>query len=101
MTMMPIPKGYIFYFSSGEYSDYNVPGVFRALKEINPDYFLERYLSEFPEQREEYSFERYQFINWLLNQDLIESIDHLEWHLDNYSNSSEMDVDKPTKWWSE
>ena len=40
--MIPIPKDALFYISTGEYSDYCVTGVFRALQEIDADSLLAR-----------------------------------------------------------
>jgi hypothetical protein len=39
----PIPQGAIFTATSGEYSDFSIRGVFRALKEIDVDKTMEIY----------------------------------------------------------
>jgi len=92
--MLPIPAGSLFTVTSGEYSDYSVRGVFRALAAINADALRSEYLAERPEQAVEYCFREDQFLGWVARKGLIEAVDCFEWHLCNYSRASEMDVSK-------
>lgn len=56
-----IPKGSLFYVSTGQYSDFHIIGVFRALADIDVDSLQEDWLEKHPEQRERYSFEEKDF----------------------------------------
>ena len=60
--MIPIPAGAIFTVTSGEYSDFSVRGVFRALKEIDADALVDAYLFEHPDNRGHYRFEEATFL---------------------------------------
>jgi hypothetical protein len=80
-----IPAGSFFTVTTGEYSDYSVHGVFRALQDIDPRALSKRYLSEHPDQAKEYHFEESQFLGWLAREGVIETVDSYEWHLSNYS----------------
>lgn len=82
--MMPIPAGTEFRVTSGEYSDFGVIASYRALVEIDTEKVQEEYLKANPKARENYSFNPYEFVNWLEKTDLVEPIDQWEWHVGNY-----------------
>lgn len=92
--MLVIPKGALFTVTTGEYSDYSIHGVFRAIEEIDADALRAAFLTENPDQDEEYSFECDRFLVWLVRKNLLESIDSFEWHLHDYGNArTEMTVE--------
>ena len=88
--MTPIPKGAVFYVSTGAYSDYTVGGVFRALEEIDADTLREKWLAMHPDQREDYKFNDTAFLTSLAH--MFEPIEAWEWHMCDYSGASEMFV---------
>lgn len=94
-SMLPIPAGAIFTVTCGEYSDYSVEGVFRAVAEINTEKMVSEYLLEHPEQSGLYVFKEKMFIGWLARKGVIEAIDSYEWYLGAYYSVAEMDVRHP------
>ena len=84
-----IPIGTIFTITTGEYSDYSVRGVFKALKEIDYKACTEAYLEQHPAQREDYSFKEHSFITWAYQQGYMDLIDSMEWHLSDCSSIHE------------
>lgn len=96
--MMPIPKGSIITTTVGEYSDYGVVAVVRALQDLNPKELRDRYLAEFPEENDPYAFEEYKFQNWLNKHGYVEELNHFKWHFGAYGHADKMYVDhKPPK----
>ena len=57
-----IPAGSTFTVSTGEYSDYSVHGVFRALKEIDPKKLADDWLERYPNEAEGDSFNESKFL---------------------------------------
>lgn len=92
LVLHPIPAGTFFTATSGEYSDYSVSGVFRALLLLNPGELRDAYLAEHPEQKGLYQFRESEFLAWLIRKDLIEAIPCMEWHLCDYRDINEMQV---------
>ena len=90
--MIPIPKGAIFYVSTGAYSDYTVHGVFRAIEEIDTEALLKTWLEQHPEQAENYHFEAGEFLASLTH--LMEPIDSWEMFLGDYSMADHVSVGK-------
>ena len=90
--MQNIPEGSLVRVSSGSYSDYTVDGVYRALKEIDPNLMIRGWLEAHPEQSEKYDFEYYHFLEWLVETGFLRPVDSIEWHLCDYSDSEEMSV---------
>lgn len=84
--------GEIVLVSSGEYSDYCVSGVFKVLKEIDPNLFLQGWLTAHPEQKEEYAFHYMNFVDWLVELEFLLEIKIVEWLVASYSKSAEMDI---------
>jgi hypothetical protein len=81
-----IPKDALFTITSGEYSDYGVQCICRALADIAVDSARDEYLTLFPEQKKDYEFKRSVFINWLINtKKLAAEIPFFEFHIDSYS----------------
>ena len=89
-----IPSGSLLTVTTGEYSDYSVSGVFRALADIDCDSLRDTWIEEFPEQKEPYRFERMAFLAMAVRLKLLEPIDCFEWHLGDYSNIDEMSLSK-------
>lgn len=94
MTMIPIPAGSLFTITSGEYSDYHVRGVFRAIVDIDADALRRDWVAAHPDQNDDYHFREDQFLGWIARMGLLECVDAYEWHLGSYSNISAMDVTK-------
>jgi hypothetical protein len=69
--MEPIREGDVVVCSSGEYSDYFIQGVFRALRAFDPNFALSAYLLEFPDQVR--NFGASGFFAWLAKEgDMVE-----------------------------
>lgn len=79
-----IPKGALIAVTEGEYSDYQCMTLVVALADLNIKSLKDRYLSTYPKQTEEYRFQEYQFIAWLVLEGLVEEQDYTEWHLGSY-----------------
>lgn len=84
-----VMPGELFYLSSGEYSDYQVKGIYKCLKEFSPDEFAcpatVRAFSEFYQKWSEY-FNEGAFILMLVNGGYIEQVPAFEFHLSDYSD---------------
>jgi hypothetical protein len=93
-TMIPIPAGALFTITTGDYSDYSIHGVFRALREINADALQETWLTNHPEQRVHYNFREDEFLAWIAREGYMEAVNCFEWHLCDYSSVGEMTVRK-------
>lgn len=75
----PIKAGEIFYFTAGDYSDYYIHGVFRALRDIkDPDDLLITAATKF---RSTYRFTSEKFIAFLIREGVVEQVDAVEWWL--------------------
>jgi hypothetical protein len=85
-----IKSGQLFTVSSGEYSDYQVIGVFQANADFDVKELLEAYLLEFPKQAQRFRFDAQGYLGWCARKNLFEPVESLEWHLGDYGNSSEM-----------
>ena len=96
IELLPIPKGALFLISTGEYSDYSIDGVFRALDIIDTKSLRDEYLLLHPEQRQTYQFDDREFLAWLARKELLEPINTWEWHLSEYHCVEEMEVKKTT-----
>jgi hypothetical protein len=94
VTYEPIPAGAIFTVTSGEYSDFMVHGVFRALGEIDTEALRDKYLTDFPVQAEPYEFDESEFLVFLVRHGLMEQIESWELYLGAYSNVSRMSVSR-------
>lgn len=78
-----IPKGKIFIGSAGEYSDYGVIFICRALKDIYVDNIRKEFLDN--EKMDKYGYYNiYQFCNWLVINGYAEEYEYDELHIDNY-----------------
>lgn len=93
-----IPAGVTFTVSTGEYSDYLVHGVFRALKDIDPQKLAENWLQKHPDEAQNYTFNERKFLGEAFRAGLFEHVPSFEWHLSNYSKISEMEVTPPDEW---
>lgn len=83
-TTTDIGKGDLLTIATGEYSDYSVLGVFRALKQFNPDVEVKRYKDSHPtEDGDEYR-ELSDFVAWLGAEGLVETVPSREWHIGSY-----------------
>lgn len=74
---------------SGEYSDYSVRGFFVVLRDFDPYAELADYLSEHPEQKQNYRFAEDKFLALLLSKGFLMEVDFGTMHLTCYSNHEE------------
>lgn len=83
---IPIPQGALFTITTGCYSDYQVSGVFKALKEIDTDKLKEAWIAVHPEQSARHEFEDAAFLADCVRQGLFEQVECWEWHTETYSS---------------
>jgi hypothetical protein len=80
-----IKKGSLFIITSGEYSDYELVTICKALCDIDVQGAKAEYLQAYPEQGEDYKFRYGKFVTWLINEKRIaKELDYFEWHTDDY-----------------
>ena len=83
---MNIAKGTLVAISEGEYSGYRIIAAGNALEDLDLNALKEEWLKLHPEQAEDYHFEEYQFVKWLVvDKQLIEEVAITEWHIGSYS----------------
>ena len=84
-----VARGELFFVSSGEYSDYQVNGIFKCLKEFNPDEFAcpatKRIYSEVNKTWYA-SFEEEAYLSLLTIGGFIEQVPAFEFHLSDYGD---------------
>lgn len=91
--MIPIIKaGQLIKIDKGQYSDYAVIGFFVALQPLDTMSELEAFLTEYPEQREDYCFDSDAFIAHLLRGGYLLEIEHATIYLSGYSSASEVEI---------
>lgn len=90
--MRNIKKDEIIILSSGEYSDYNISYLCKALEDINTEELRNEWINLHPEQTIQYSFKPYEFIDFLKEKKLVEVIPCVEWYMGSYDNISSMRV---------
>jgi len=90
-----IPAGSLLTITTGEYSDYTVHGVFRAIKDLDVDALKAEWLLVHPNQAENYKFSAVAFLAHIAN--LLEPVECFEWHLADYGNITEMFVSRLDK----
>jgi len=93
-----IPAGATFTVSTGEYSDYSVHGVFRALKDIDPQKLADDWLEKHPDEARDFGFNESKFLGEAFRAGLFEHVPSFEWHLCDYSRISEMEVTPSDEW---
>jgi hypothetical protein len=93
-----ITAGSTFTVSTGEYSDYIVVGVFRALKDIEPDKLVAEWLEKHPDEAKDFRFNEQRFLAEAFRTGLFEHIPSFEWHLCCSQQISEMEVTPPDEW---
>ena len=88
---LPIPAGYML-VTSGAYSEYGVHGVFLVKEAFCAGPYVQRYLRQNPDKANDYSFENYPFLAWLIRElgDKIEEVNVTELHLTDYGSVHEM-----------
>jgi hypothetical protein len=83
----PIPEGSLFTFTTGQYSEYSVTGLFKALKSIDISTLFKQWLEEHPEQAGFFNLNAYEFIAWVTKEGYLEQVDCYEWHVDDNPSS--------------
>jgi hypothetical protein len=82
--MMVIPAGSLLTISSGEYSDYIVQGVFRAVRDIDAEALRAEWLAVQPEHpfpNTDITFDLYGFLGWITRKGLLEPVDSFNWDM--------------------
>lgn len=87
-----VNKGTILMLSTGEYSDYGIQTLSKAIKDFDIREVSEEYLSENEGQRGSYSCDFYKFTQWLIEKKYIETVEYKEWHLGDYGSFSLMSL---------
>lgn len=81
----------------GEWSDYGVLAVVRWLSPDAPKVALTRYLEQHPGEAEDYFFNEYHFVAWLLENRYAEEVESDELHVGSYSTPNKDLAAKPRK----
>lgn len=82
-----IKKGSLLLLTRGEYSDYDVTAVGRALETFDPEDLRQEWYGLHPGDREQCSADLSAFVAWLINaKGLIEELEHVELHVGSYAN---------------
>ena len=79
-----ITKGELLTLATGEYSDYSVRGVFRALSDFDPQEQIAKFISENPQDDGDNYYDLSEFIGWVARSGLLEPVDSREWHIGSY-----------------
>ena len=90
MPMATIPAGSLLSVTTGEYSDFHVQGIFRAISDIDPNSLLAEWLLLHHEQKKRHSFDKGGFLGWVARKGLLEPVDSYDWHLSCYGDADEM-----------
>lgn len=81
-----IPKGQTFVLTSGSYSDFEIDGVYRAMRDVALAGEIEDYLAVRPEEDKRYVWRASGFISWLIAGGAIAPVE-LDWwevHMGDY-----------------
>jgi hypothetical protein len=84
-----IPAGALFTITAGEYSDFSVDGVFRALKDIDGERLRGEWLAQRPVPD---SIDAPRFTAWLALNGFLEQIPAFELHLDGYDGEATVET---------
>lgn len=87
-----IPKGKIFIETFGEYSDYIMVSVCRALKDIYPKKITEEFLFEKKGETSKDS-RYYEFVNWMIINGYAEEFEYDELHAVIYYREEDINLD--------
>jgi hypothetical protein len=72
----------VFYMSHGEYSDYQVIGVFRAMREIDTNVEWAEFCAEQTDMVWNYfGITRDKFVAWLIEKKIFVELESVEWEL--------------------
>ena len=83
---MLIKKGSIFLVTEGAYSDYQTDMLCKAITDIDVMALQSEYLALYPKQSKDFSFDEYQFCEWLVDDKKVcKMLEYSEWHLGDYS----------------
>jgi len=93
-----IPAGALFFVSSGEYSDYGVSGIFRALKDIDADKLRAEWLVQNPGQADGWGFSYHKFLGSLFVDGYFEPLDAFEFYMGGYGDAEEIDINDSRAW---
>jgi len=89
ISMQTISQGTLLLFSTGEYSDYSIYGLYNVLKSFIPAVALEEYFTTCPEalttnQWGEMRYKARKFIKWLVGQEVLMQWTYTEAYLGDY-----------------
>lgn len=86
----PIAAGSLFVITTGEYSDYTISGVFRALKEIDTEQLLAEWFETNPKQKGLGYFHESEFLAHLTRLGLFETVESREFHFGSHGEDAGM-----------
>lgn len=92
MALNIIPKGALLTATSGEFSDYQIRGVFRAEKDIPIEALLAQYLADNPSEKGDYHFREAVFLGCLNRSGYLAAEPCYELFLGSYSRAAEVEV---------
>ena len=83
---MKIKKGTMLVISTGEYSNFTIHTLCKALQDIDTEVVKQEYLLVHPEEGVEYHANFYRFMKWIIvDKQLVEEIVYGEWYVGSYS----------------
>lgn len=91
-----IPVNVIFPITAGEFDDYRIIGIFKALQDLDVEFIRQNWLKRYPDSNN--YFDHYEFLKTAIKDGLIEPIEMYNFHLHNYSDISEMEILYYKKW---
>jgi len=87
--MHTIPQGTLLLFSTGEYSNYSVYGLYKVLKSFTPSVALEEYFTTYPEALTtnhwgDVRYKARKFVKWLVGKEVLTQWPYREAYLGDY-----------------
>jgi hypothetical protein len=83
-----VAKGDLIIMTSGDYSDYVIDTLCRALADFDIEEVRQEYLAQFPEEAVRYKFSDTHFKKWLIvDKRLLEELQAREWNFDSYDGA--------------
>ena len=88
MADKKVVKGDLIIMTSGDYSDYVIDILCRALADFDIEEMRQEYLVLFPEEAVRYKFSDVHFKKWLIvDKRLLEELQAREWNFDSYDGA--------------
>lgn len=84
-----VAKGDLIIMTSGDYSDYIIDTLCRALADFDIEEMRQEYLAQFPERDKPYSFSGAHFRKWLIaDRKLLKELRAREWNFDSWGGAN-------------